>query len=321
MTPDIGNAKAALHGIHVVDTGYHRPAFDAAYLMIEGGRAAFVDTGTNHAVPRLLGALRGAGLEPAAVDWLIVTHVHLDHAGGAGLLMQSLPNARLVVHPRGARHMIDPSALYEGARAVYGDEEMERSYGRLQPVPAERVLETRDGMQLPWGGRTLQFIDTPGHARHHHCIWDERSRSFFTGDTFGLSYREFDTEQGAYVLPTTSPVQFEPDALRASVQRMLAYEPQAMYLTHFGRVEDVPRLGALLLSQIDEMVAIGRSTPAGSERHETLKRRLAELYLERLRRHGCTLARERVLDILAMDVELNAQGLAIWLDRQAQPAR
>src|SRR6476619_5543173 len=92
------------HGIHVVDTGFHRPLFDAAYLIVERGRAAFIDTGTNDAVPRLLAALAGAGVRVDAVDYVIATHVHLDHAGGAGLLMQQLPNAMLVVHRRGARH-------------------------------------------------------------------------------------------------------------------------------------------------------------------------------------------------------------------------
>ena len=187
-----GFVESLPHGIHAIDTGFHRPRFDAAYLMVEAGRAAFIDTGTNHAVPRLLAALAATGLAPEAVDWLIVTHVHLDHAGGAGLLLRSLPNARFVVHPRGARHMIDPSALYEGARAVYGDEEMARSYGKLFAVPAERVVSPVDGETLALAGRPLHFIDTPGHARHHHCIWDERSRGMFTGDTFGLSYREFD---------------------------------------------------------------------------------------------------------------------------------
>ena len=175
-TPAHAFVDALPHGIHVVDTGFHRPRFDAAYLIVERGRAAFVDTGTNHAVPRLLAALAHVGLEPAAVDWLIVTHVHLDHAGGAGLLLRSLPNAKLVVHPRGARHLIDPAFLVAGATAVYGAAEMARSYGTIVGIDAERVLATADGMTLELAGRPLEFIDTPGHARHHHCIWDAASR-------------------------------------------------------------------------------------------------------------------------------------------------
>jgi glyoxylase-like metal-dependent hydrolase (beta-lactamase superfamily II) len=303
------------HGVFAIDTGFQRPRFDAAYLMVHEGRAAFIDTGTNHAVPRLLAALQAQGLGPEAVDYVIPTHVHLDHAGGAGLLMSRLPQARLVVHPRGARHMVDPSALYQGALAVYGQEEMDRSYGTLAPVPAERVLTTADGMALQLAGRPLLFLDTPGHARHHHCIWDEASRGWFTGDTFGLSYRELDTGKGPWVLPTSTPVQFEPDALRASVQRLLQHQPSWMYLTHYGRVGDVPRLAALLLEQVDAMVALGRALKDAPQRHHRLKQALLALYLDRLQAHGFTDA-ARATALLAMDVELNAQGLAVWLDKQ-----
>src|SRR5215218_5021455 len=160
------------HGIHVVDTGFHLPRYDAAYLIVENGHAAFVDTGTNHAVPRLLAALAAAGRAPEAVDFVIPTHVHLDHAGGVGLLMQQLPRARLVVHPRGARHLAAPAHLIRSATTVYGAEEIERSYGMLVPVDRDRMVTTRDGMTIELAGRPLQFLHTPGHALHHHCIWD-----------------------------------------------------------------------------------------------------------------------------------------------------
>jgi glyoxylase-like metal-dependent hydrolase (beta-lactamase superfamily II) len=313
------------HGVHVIDTGFQRPRFDASYLIVEGGRAAFVDTGTNHAVPRLLAALAHVGLAPEAVDWLIATHVHLDHAGGAGLLLQSLPKARLVVHPRGARHLIDPAALVAGATAVYGAAEMARSYGTIVGVDAARVTTTHDGMTLDLAGRPLEFIDTPGHARHHHCVWDAASRGWFSGDTFGISYREFDTVQGAFIMPTSTPVQFEPAALHASIERLLVRRPERMYVTHYGSIgrdaDDVARLGALLREQIDAMVAIGRAAPAGTGRHAALKRELAALYLQRLGEHGCALDAARLLELLAIDIELNAQGLAAWLDRAERGSR
>ena len=315
MPADEPFSRHHAHGIHVIDTGFHRPRFDASFLIVEAGRAAFVDTGTNHSVPRLLATLAALGIARDAVDWVIATHVHLDHAGGVGLLMQSLPAARLVVHPRGARHLIYPARLVQGATAVYGEEEMARSYGQVVGVPAERVLSTTDRMRLELAGRPLEFIDTPGHARHHHCIWDERSRGFFTGDTFGLSYREFDTARGAWIMPTTTPVQFDPIGLRASVERMLGYAPEWMYLTHYGPIGDVARLGVLLLEQLDAVVQLGRSLAHARDRHSALKRGLFALYVERLRDHGCTLADARIEDLLDMDLELNAQGMAIWLDK------
>jgi len=302
-------------GIHVIDTGFHRPRFDAAFLIVEKGRAAFVDTGTNHAVPRLLAALDAAGLAPEAVEMVIATHVHLDHAGGAGLLMQELPRARLIAHPRGARHLVDPARLVRSATAVYGQEEIERSYGTLVHVGADRVLKTADGMTLELAGRPLVFLDTPGHAMHHHCIWDERSRSFFTGDTFGLSYREFDTPRGAWIMPTTTPVQFQPEALRRSIGRMLAYSPQRLLLTHYGAVREVPRLAGLFLAQLDEMVALARALARAHDRHAALKRGLEAIHLKSLRAHGVTLGDERIRELLALDLELNAQGIGIWLDR------
>ena len=309
------------HGIHVIDTGFQRARFDASYLVIENGHAAFVDTGTNHAVPSVLTALDAASVARDAVEYVIATHVHLDHAGGVGWLMQHLPGAQLVVHPRGAPHLIDPRLLTQSARSVYGDEEFERSYGNVIGVDAERVLETEDGMVLALAGRPLTFIDTPGHARHHHCIWDERSRGFFTGDTFGLSYREFDTEQGAWLLPTTTPVQFEPEALRASVQRMLAFDPACMYLTHFGAVTQVQRLGEQFLTALDDMVTLGHSVRDQANRHAALKQGLLNICLAAAAAQGCRQTPAEVEEWLALDIELNAQGMGIWLDRKPSPKR
>ncbi len=305
------------HGIHVIDTGFHRPLFDAAYLIVEDGRAAFVDTGTNFAVPRLLAALDDLGLAPGAVDFVIPTHVHLDHAGGAGLLMQALPAATLLVHPRGARHMVDPQALYQGALAVYGQAAMDREYGQLVPVPATRVRSPADGETIHLAGRPLLFIDTPGHARHHHCIWDARSAGWFTGDTFGLSYRETDSAAGAWVLPTSSPVQFDPAELRQSIARLMALQPQQMYLTHFGAVGDVARLAPLLLAQVDAMVALAEGLRNATDRHAALKTGMQAQALQQLQQHGVADA-DAALASLALDIELNAQGLGVWLDRDAR---
>ncbi|MBN8791636.1 MAG: MBL fold metallo-hydrolase [Stenotrophomonas nitritireducens] len=306
---------SAEHDIHVIDTAFQRDHFDAAYLLVGNGRGAFIDCGTSHSLPNLLAAVERAGLGVDAIDWLILTHVHLDHAGGAGALMQRLPNARLLLHPRGAPHMIDPARLVAGATAVYGEAEMARSYGRIVPVAAERVVVAEDGHRLSLGGRELLCIDTPGHARHHLCVWDEASRGWFTGDTFGLSYRELDSAQGAFIVPTTSPVQFEPDALHASIDRLMAREPEAMYLTHYGRVRDTARLAADLHVQIDAMTAIARACDGRADRHRALVAALGELCLERARAHGCRLDDAGVLRVLGMDIELNAQGLECWLDR------
>jgi len=302
-------------GIWAVDTGFIRPLFDASHLIVENGRAAFVDVATSYSVPRLLAALAGRGLEPADVDYLILTHVHLDHGGGAGALMRQLPGAKLVVHPRGARHVIDPTKLIAGASAVFGEEEVRRGYGDVLPVDAERVIEAPDGFTLELGGRPLHFIDSPGHARHHVCIWDEASRSWFTGDTFGLAYPELAGDNGVFIFPTTTPVQFEPEALEASISRMLERTPRAMLLTHYSQVTEVERLAGLLLEQVRAFVEMGRAADGHPDRGARLRGELGEYLLDRATKHGCPLAPDDLRDFLSHDVELNAQGLEVWLDR------
>jgi glyoxylase-like metal-dependent hydrolase (beta-lactamase superfamily II) len=303
------------HGVSAIDTGFVRPLFDASHLVIERGHAAFVDVGTSFSVPRLLAALEAKGLGREAVDYVIVTHVHLDHAGGAGALLQQLPRARLVVHPRGARHMIDPAKLWAGATAVYGEEAMRRDYGALVPVDPARVVEAPDGFTLELAGRPLRFLDTPGHARHHFCVWDAASRSMFTGDTFGLAYRELASERGAFVLPTTTPVQFEPEALMASIERLVGHDPEAMLLTHYSRVTEIERLAVDLRRETGELVALGRAADGRPDRATRLRAGVRELFLGWAHDHGTPLSAERVGELLALDIELNSQGLEAWLDR------
>jgi len=304
------------HGIIAIDTLFQRPLFDASHLIVEEGRAAFVDTGTSHSVPHLLAALEERGLSRSDVDLVILTHVHLDHAGGAGELMRHLPEARLVVHPRGARHMIDPSRLVAGASAVYGAEVVRRDYGEIVPVPAERVVEAGEGFVASLGRRPLLFLDTPGHARHHVCIWDEASGAFFTGDTFGLCYPQLAHSGMPFVIPTTTPVQFDPEALEVSVQRLLARRPRSMILTHFSRVDDVERLAGDLLEQVRAHVRIAREAHGRPDRAARLRGALEDYYLERATDFGCPPPADEVRSLLALDVELNAQGLEVWLDAQ-----
>ncbi|WP_068638418.1 MBL fold metallo-hydrolase [Thauera butanivorans] len=304
-------------GIHALESGYGRPQLAAIHIVVDEGRAAIVDTGSNDSVPRVLSALAMLGIEPGNVEWVMLTHIHLDHAGGAGSLMCALPKARLLVHPRGLRHMIDPSKLWEGTAAVYGAERAYQLYGRLVPVPPERIVPATDGLELRMGKRLFRVFDTPGHARHHICIWDDSAHAFFTGDTFGLSYRELDVDGRVFVLPTTTPTQFDPEAMHESIDRMLSMQPQAMYLTHYGRVTDVPRLGADLHRLIDAMVAVARAA-RGDEvaRHVEILAGLEQVIREEAGRQGWALDEEQTLELLRMDLELNAQGLGIWLDSQ-----
>jgi len=303
------------NGVYLIDTLYVRPGLAGSHLVVQDGRAAFVDTGPGPAAPRLLAALDELGIAREQVDWLFLTHVHLDHAGGAGQMMQALPNARAVLHPRGAPHMIDPAKLVAGSIAVYGEALYRQLYGELVPIPAERVVVVEDGQRLQLGSRTFEFIDAPGHARHHHCPIDLDHREVYSGDNFGICYREFDTARGPFMLPTTTPVQFDPDAMHATIDRILSYQPQRIYQTHFGPVTDVERLGRDLHAAVVELVRIARQHAAAPDRSAHIEADMFRYFSTQLDVHGYAgdLARRHAL--LDADVRLNTDGLLVWLDR------
>lgn len=305
------------HGVSALDSGLGRPRLTAIHLIVHEGRAAIIDTGSAHSAGRVLDALALKGLGPEAVEYVILTHVHLDHAGGAGALMQRLPRARLAVHPRGARHMIDPSRLVAGTLAVYGEAHMQATYGVLEPVPASRVIETPDGMRLALGERVLHFMDVPGHARHHVAIHDPYAGAVFAGDTFGLAYSELDDPDRRYIFPTTSPTQFDPEAAHRSVDR-IARLAATVYVTHYGAVHDVAARAADLHRLIDAHAALALAhRDDGTARHDALRAGVERLVIGEVERRGWHARRGDVLALMADDVELNAQGLACWLDARS----
>lgn len=304
------------NGISAVDAEYVRPGMAAAHIIEHDGHAAFVDTGTTHSIPYLLAALDELGIERAAVDYVFLTHVHLDHAGGAGALLQALPNARAVLHPRGAPHLIDPSKLIASAINVYGADNYRRLYGALVPLPKERVIITSDLERLRLGTREFEFVFTPGHALHHQAIVDLAHAGIFTGDTFGLSYRELDTARGAFIVPTTTPTQFDPEQLIASIDRLMAYQPRHLFLMHYSRVRDVPRLGSDLKHQVREFVRIALENAQREDRAAAIAADMRELWRDLARAHGCDLTEEKLEEILGKDVDLNVQGLVAWLERR-----
>ena len=301
-------------GITAVDTEYVRPQMDASHVVVAGDRAAIVDTGPNTAVPLILAALEKLQVPTDAVEFLFLTHVHLDHAGGAGELMRALPRATAVVHPRGAPHMLDPTRLIAGTRAVYGDELYSKLYGEILPIAAERLCIAQDGQHFSMSGRGFECIHTPGHALHHMAIVDHGATSVFTGDTFGISYREFDTSHGAWIMPTTTPTQFDPGQLKASIVRIMQFRPRRIYLTHYSEVSECARLANDMVDAVDEYVKIAHNAGFDASRMRFDLRRLAH---ESLREHGCTMTDAQIDAILSKDIELNAAGLTAWLKRES----
>jgi len=304
-------------GITLIDIGLERAHFAACYLIESNGAAAIFDAGTNYSVPRVLAALAARNLAPEQVRYLIASHVHLDHAGGAGALLQELPNASVLVHPRGVRHLVDPTALQASAEGVYGIDVVASTYGRLVPVPAERLRALADGDIVDLNGRALFFMDSPGHARHHVTLYDEASASWFTGDCFGISYREFDGGSAPFIFPTTSPIQFEPDVLKATIARMLERAPRAMLLTHYARVEQPQQRGRALLRLIDAQVALARCYVGRADAETALTEALQQMFFTEIQRLGSPVTEAEARRLLAIDAELNAKGTLIWLGRNA----
>jgi len=309
--------------IFAIETGLYRHGLASCYLVREDDRLAFVDTGTAHTVPHLLRIIADLGLTPAHVDWVIPTHIHLDHGGGAGDLMAACPNARLVIHPKGAPHMIDPSKLTASAIAVYGAEGFEQDYKHLLPVPESRMILAEDGLEIDLAGRRLVFLDTPGHANHHGCIYDERTRGFFTGDTFGISYREFDTPQGIMLFAPTTPVAFDPDAWQKSIDRLMSYAPQCMYLTHYSRIDNPLALAPDLRQSVRDLadLALAEEKAGPSGRLDRIRAAVGDYLVGRVRHQGCDMEEARIRELLALDTDLNAQGLEVWLVRRGKAAQ
>jgi glyoxylase-like metal-dependent hydrolase (beta-lactamase superfamily II) len=303
-------------GIFAVDAEYLHPGHAAVHIIRHNGRAAFVDTGTNNSVPYLLAALDELGVTRDAVDYVFLTHVHLDHAGGAGLLVRELPNARVMVHPRGMPHMLDPSKVVSASQAVYGAEVFRQLYGEILAIAPERIVSVQDSYRCALAGREFELIHTPGHALHHYAIVDGEYACIFAGDTFGISYRALDTEQGPFILPTTSPSQFDPDQLISSIDRLMSYAPDSIYLMHYSRVTGTPRLAAMLKSQIREFVRIVREHGALPEASEGIRAAMLELWVTLLQQQGSGLSSSAVAELLEGDLDLNTQGLLIWFERQ-----
>jgi glyoxylase-like metal-dependent hydrolase (beta-lactamase superfamily II) len=299
---------ALAHDVYCIDALYVKPQVAAIYLLQQADEVAIIETGTYYSVPNVLATLAELGIAKSQVKYVIPTHVHLDHAGGAGEMMRQFEQASLIIHPRGARHMIDPQKLIAGTIDVYGEAAFNQLYGSIEPIAEARVELAPDLACFDVGGRELIFIDTPGHARHHFCIYDQVSDGVFTGDTFGISYTPM-KQLARGLIPTTPPVQFDPPALQQSISRIMSFNPSRLYLTHYGEFVDPAAQVSSFNQWIDEYVDLCRqmdSSAAGYAR--SLEQALQGLILKGLAGDDNAMLGR----ILQTDIRLNAQGLAHW---------
>jgi glyoxylase-like metal-dependent hydrolase (beta-lactamase superfamily II) len=302
-------------GITCIDAMYMRPGTACFYLLQQGDELAIIETGTSLSVPILQDLMHARGLDPAQVRYVIPTHAHLDHAGGAGLMMQRFQQATLVVHPLAARHLIDPAKLVAGATAVYGEARFRELYGEILAVEADRVIAVEDGAVLDLAARQLLIRDTPGHANHHFCVWDESSRGWFSGDVFGVSYPGLRFASGDFLLPTTTPVQFAPEKLLDSIRLLMSYQPQRCYLTHFGEFTQLQAGAEQLRRQIEAYPDIALGCAGSEQRVAAIEGKLWQYTQQQLALAGVPGAPGSYQHLLALDMDLNAQGLDVWLSR------
>ena len=315
------NLRLIHKGIYCLDAEYVQPGVAAIYLLEQGGQLCIIETGTSLSLPLVEQAILSLDLSLEDVAYIIPTHIHLDHAGGAGALMRVCPQARLVIHPRGAAHMIDPARLIAGTIAVYGEQNYQRLYKEVVPVDESRVIIADDGFSLDFDGRVLEFVDTPGHALHHFCVIDSTSRGVFTGDTFGIAYPQLATAEGSFIFATTTPTHFDPDALLNSIGRVLEFDLNWLYLTHFGKVSITPglieQLKQSVRDQADMALALLDQPLA---REQKLEAGVEKIFIQALPASTGIEKQEYYRQQLSADKQLNAQGLQAWLNRLEKTA-
>lgn len=308
------------HNIYTLDANYQRESKSAIYIIVENQRAIIIDSGVNSSFHLLEKGLKQLGLELTSVDYLMLTHVHLDHAGGSGMIIKNCPNAKIIVHSRGARHMIDPSKLMASTISVYGQAKTHELYGNLIPIPKEKVIIADEGFTLNWQGREFVALDSPGHARHHLCYFDKTAQAIFSGDTFGLSYRDMDLpnrkkSRNKFIFPATTPTQFEPEKLVDSINRIVKLQPIAAYLTHFGMIDELPQQAESLINHINKSVQIAQKYQNSQEdKYLQIKSDLQDYFLTEAKKYGTILSENEILAIWEDDLKLNAQGLTYWID-------
>jgi glyoxylase-like metal-dependent hydrolase (beta-lactamase superfamily II) len=303
---------------HTIDCEPTQPGYVAAYLRVDGEACAFIETYTTHAVPHLLAALEQSGKRPEDVRFIAVTHVHLDHAGGASALLARCPNATLLCHPRAERHLVDPAKLVAAATSIYGEAHFAKVYGTIAPAPADRVRALADGETFELGGSTLRVHHTAGHAKHHFVVHDPATQTVYTGDTFGLVYPQLQRAL-PFAFISTSPADFDPDEARKSVRRVLELGEPTVCPTHFGEVKKPAVIAEQLFAWIDRSEAwLDEATASGAPTEELSKAIVAKLrtaIAEEANAHGIFLGKAD-WRLLELDIQLNADGIAAVADKR-----
>ncbi|MEO7109138.1 MAG: MBL fold metallo-hydrolase [Polyangiaceae bacterium] len=282
--------------------------FTAAYLRVAGDECAFIEVHTSHALPRLIAALEAKNKRPEAVRWIVVTHAHLDHAAGTSAILALCPNATVLAHPRTARHLAEPAKLIAGATAVYGEARFAKLYGKIDPIPKERIRALNDGESFDLGDATLTVHHTEGHANHHFVVDDPKTESVYTGDSFGLVYPDLQ-KNGRFALPSTSPTGFDGALAKSSLEKIISLGEKFVCLTHYDAYEDARAIATQLNRFLDRAIVWVDDASKTDEPVDALTKRLAGEWTNAIKQEAPHFG-EAEMKLLALDIELNAQGLA-----------
>ena len=300
--------------IVAVDCNYVEPEFATSYLLVQDGRGFFIECNTNYAIPYLIKAAQNVGLTRDQIDGLVITHVHLDHAGGAGLFLKEFPTAKLYAHPRAARHAIDPTKLVASATQVYGAEFMQKTYGEILACLPDRVVTVEDQVPIVWdtGKQKIKFQTRHllGHANHHLCVIEPETRTLFSGDSFGVSYPKLNAKRGFVLIPSTSPTGFDGDAAIQSAEWIRHSGMNQIALTHYGMVpkEKIDLAADLLIDQLRYALELKTQTKNESLEEDEVLGHLRNWTVDYFASRNIILDSDD-LKLLSLDLKVNAQGI------------
>lgn len=300
------------------DFDLNRKERTGTYVIVEND-ITIVETSSSPSIPYILNGLKQLKIDPNEIRYIILTHIHLDHAGGAGLFLQHCPNATIVVHPKGARHLVDPSRLIAGAKMVYGDK-FDKLFNPILPIPEDKLIVKHDGETLKIGKDcTLTFIDSPGHANHHFSIFDPISNGIFTGDTIGIYYQELKKDGIEFYLPTTSPNQFNPKKMLESADKIEKLNVDAIYFGHYGMSTNVKEVFRQLKFWIPVFVeAAMYSQKRTNDQTEQMNLTVSKLNSQIREYLSAKQVPENhsVYEILTLDLEVCSMGLIDYLNKK-----
>lgn len=293
------------------------PERTGTYVLLEE-QIAIIETSASPSVPYILEGLKELQVNPENIAYIILTHIHLDHAGGAGLLLSHCPNAKVIVHPKGARHLADPSRLILGAKAVYG-EKFDELFDPILEVPEERIMAKNDEDTLKLSEKlTLTFFDTPGHANHHFSIYHPAVNGIFSGDTAGIYYPQISREGIEFYLPSTSPNQFDPDKMRQSIALYKKLRIEKIFFGHYSMSENPAEAFKKVESWLEVFLEEARqvfSTVLGTaEQTKVLTERLYDRVRSHLTEQGLR-EYHPINELLQLDVNVSAMGLIDYLSK------